>query len=178
MKKNVLIVCLTIIFIATVSTSCGNDNMSVKSKNDVEFFIMRINEDYIEIPGACNCVYLGDGGTYPELENGQIAKVIADIDIYEGGEAGYTGNYFIKELKSFAIMQYDDVVNNIDVPEATENKDFQYGEHMLQYKDNNMLYFLVLNRQYVDVYLNDKKFMEYEFQNLDNDLAPFFYKVK
>lgn len=41
-----------------------------------------------------------------------------------------------------------------------------------------MLYFLVLNRQYVDVYLNDKKFMEYEFQNLDNDLDPFFYKVK
>ena len=185
---------IAIIFaIALLLTGCGQisddnkknnpadyiaDYMSVNSENGAEFYIMRVNNDYLEIPGKCNFIYLDTGGAYPELENGQIARVTADIDVYDGGEAGYTGNYFIKQLHDSAILQYKDVVKNIDVPIATETEEMKYGRHMLQYQLNDDFYFIVLNRQYIDVYLNGKLFIEYEWSHLDNILSPFFEKVR
>ena len=146
-------------------------------KKDAEFYIMRVNDDYIQIPGTCNWIYLNQGGAYPNLRNGQIAKVTADVEIYDGGEAGYMGNYFIQELKDSAILQYEDVVKDIDIPTATETEKMNYGRHMLQYQHNDELYFIILNRQYIDVFLNDELFMEYEFDQLDNILSPFFEKL-
>ena len=154
------------------------DYMTVNSENNAEFYIMRVNNDYLEIPGKCNFIYLDADGTYPELENGQIARVTADIDVYDGGEAGYTGNYFIKQLHDSVILQYKDVVENVDVPIATETEVMKYEKHMLQYQVNDDLYFIVLNRQYIDVYLNEELFIEYEWSRFDNILSPFFEKVR
>lgn len=153
------------------------DAMDISYKKDAEFYIMRVNDDYIQIPGICNWIYLAQGGAYPNLRNGQIAKVTADVEIYDGGEAGYMGNYFIKELKDSAILQYEDVVKDIDIPTATETEKMNYGKHMLQYQHNDELYFIILNRQYIDVFLNDELFMEYEYDQLDNILSPFFEKL-
>jgi len=153
------------------------DSLDISNKKDAEFYIMRVNDDYIQIPGTCNWIYLHQGGAYPNLRNGQIAKVTADVEIYDGGEAGYTGNYFIQELKDSAILQYEDVVKDIDIPTATETEKMNYGRHMLQYQHNDELYFIILNRQYIDVFLNDELFMEYEFDQLDNILSPFFEKL-
>lgn len=153
------------------------DSLDISNKKDAEFYIMRVNDDYIQIPGTCNCIYLNQGGAYPNLRNGQIAKVTADVEIYDGGEAGYMGNYFIQELKDSAILQYEDVVKDIDIPTATETEKMNYGRHMLQYQHNDELYFIILNRQYIDVFLNDELFMEYEFDQLDNILSPFFEKL-
>ncbi|MBR3283462.1 MAG: hypothetical protein IKI56_09240 [Ruminococcus sp.] len=153
------------------------DSLDISNKKDAEFYIMRVNDDYIQIPGICNWIYLNQGGAYPNLRNGQIAKVTADVEIYDGGEAGYMGNYFIQELKDSAILQYEDVVKDIDIPTATETEKMNYGRHMLQYQHNDELYFIILNRQYIDVFLNDELFMEYEFDQLDNILSPFFEKL-
>lgn len=153
------------------------DSLDISSKKDAEFYIMRVNDDYIQIPGTCNWIYLNQGGAYPNLRNGQIAKVTADVEIYDGGEAGYMGNYFIQELKDSAILQYEDVVKDIDIPTATETEKMNYGRHMLQYQHNDELYFIILNRQYIDVFLNDELFMEYEFDQLGNILSPFFEKL-
>lgn len=153
------------------------DSLDISNKKDAEFYIMRVNDDYIQIPGTCNWIYLNHGGAYPNLRNGQIAKVTADVEIYDGGEAGYMGNYFIQELKDSAILQYEDVVKEIDIPTATETEKMNYGRHMLQYQHNDELYFIILNRQYIDVFLNDELFMEYEFDQLDNILSPFFEKL-
>ncbi|MCQ2490808.1 MAG: hypothetical protein MJ079_04370 [Ruminococcus sp.] len=163
-------------------SGCGRldsiaDALDISSKKDAEFYIMRVNDDHIQIPGACNWIYLTQGGAYPDLKNGQIAKVTADVEIYDGGEAGYMGNYFIKELKDSAILQYEDVVKDIDIPTATETEKMNYGKHMLQYQHNDELYFIILNRQYIDVFLNDELFMEYEYNQLDNILSPFFEKL-
>ncbi len=184
MKRMITIAFMT----ALLLTGCGRinddnpedyiaDYMSVSSEDDAEFYIMRVNDDYLEIPGVCNFIYLDVDGTYPELKNDQIAKVITNIDIYDGGEAGFTRNYFIKKLKDSVILQYEDVIKEIDVPEATETEEMKYGKHMLQYRLNDDLYFIVLNRQYIDVYLNEELFMKYEWPHLDNILIPFFEKI-
>ncbi len=91
---------------ATSETGYIADALDISNKKDAEFYIMRVNDDYIQIPGTCNWIYLTQGGVYPNLRNGQIAKVTADVEIYDGGEAGYMGNYFIKELKDSVILQY------------------------------------------------------------------------
>lgn len=153
------------------------DALYISHKKDAEFYIMRVNDDYIQIPGTCNWVYLTQGGAYPNLRNGQIAKVTADVEIYDGGEAGYMGNYFIQDLKDSVILQFEDVVKDIDIPTATETEKMNYGKHMLQYQHNDWLYFIILNRQYIDVFLNDELFMEYEYDQLDNILSPFFEKL-
>lgn len=169
---------------ALLLTGCGYpsiyiaDDMSVNSKSHAEFYIMKVNSDYLEIPGRCNFVYVDTDGAYPELENGQVARVTADIDVYDGGEAGYTGNYVIKQLHDSVILPYKDVVENVDVPIATETEEMQYGRHMLQYQLNDDLYFIVLNRQFIDVYLNEELFIEYEWSSLNNILSPFFEKVR
>ncbi len=49
---------------------------------------------------------------------------------------------------------------------------------MLQYQHNDELYFIILNRQYIDVFLNDELFMEYEYDQLGNVLSPFFEKLR
>ena len=180
MKRIIAIILTT----ALLLTGCGYppiyiaDDMSVNSKSNAEFYIMKVNNDYLEIPGKCNFIYLDTDGAYPELENGQVARVTADIDVYDGGEAGYTGNYFIKQLHDSVILQYKDVVENVDVPIATETEEMKYERHMLQYQLDDDLYFIVLNRQYIDVYLNEEMFIEYELSSLDNKLSPFFEKVR
>lgn len=163
-----------VVILVIMLAGCSADTMSIKSQDDVEFYIMRVNDDYLEIPNECKFIYLDKAGTYPELENGQIAKVTADVDIYDGGEAGYSGNYFIKELKSSEVLQYSDVVKDAELPIATETDKMEYGKHMLQYQLHDDLYFIVLNRQYVDVYLDEESFLEYEWSGLDNVLSPFF----
>lgn len=163
---------------ATSETGCIADALDISNKKDAEFYIMRVNDDYIQIPGTCNWIYLTQGGVYPNLRNGQIAKVTADVEIYDGGEAGYMGNYFIKELKDSVILQYEDVVKDIDLPTATETEKMNYGNHMLQYQHNDELYLIILNRQYIDVFLNDELFMEYEYDQLGNVLSPFFEKLR
>ena len=87
------------------------------------------------------------------------------------------GNYFIQELKDSVILQYEDVVKDIDIPTATETEKMNYGKHMLQYQHNDELYFIILNRQYIDVFLNDELFMEYEYDESHNILSPFFEKL-
>ena len=165
---------------------CGSDNhsghiadaMSVSSMDDAAFYVMRVNDDYLEIPGACKFVYLSEGGTYPKLENGQIAKVTADIDIYDGGEAGYMNNIFIKDLKEATVVSYGEVADDLSIPEATIEERMNYGKHMLQYRQDEDLYFIVLNRKYIDVYLNEELFIEYQWKEYGNILDPFFEKIR
>lgn len=154
-----------------------SDEMSVDSREDAVFYVMRVNDDYLEIPGECNYVYVEGGGIYPELENGQIAKVTADIKIYEGGVAGYTGNYFITDLKDQTVMSYEEVTDDLSIPEAAAEEEMSYGNKLLQYRQNDDLYFIVQIGQNVDVYLNGESVMEYEWSDPDNILEPFFEEI-
>ena len=152
------------------------DDMTIKSEDDAVFYMMRVNEDYIVIPGECQWVYQIDNGSYPELENGQVAKVTADIDIYYGGEAGFMGNYFIKELKSYEVCDYAAVIDDAEIPNA-KKVNFDYKNHILRYRHDKKLYFIVLNRQYITVFSEGQLFMEYEYAEKEDMLQPFLEKL-
>ena len=148
------------------------DWMDITSESDKEFYIMRVRGDYFEIPGTCLSVFDGNGG-YPDLEEGEIARVVADVDIYDGGVAGYMGNSFIKELKDVEKLEYRDAIDTLNIPDITEG-DFEYAKKLLKYEDENGVYLIVPNQEYVDIYLNGSFFDKYELKKDGDDTQRFF----
>lgn len=146
------------------------DWLSIQSEEDKVFYIMRANNNYLEVPGRCEWVYT-EGGEYPKLENGQIALVKADVSIYDGGEDGYCGNIFIEVLKESTIIDYETFVNECN-PGELFNDDMDYENHILQYQSGDDWYLTVANGQYIDVYKNGEAFMEYLIKEYDDILEP------
>lgn len=80
------------------STDLGQDEytadaMSITDEKDKEFMVMRVKDDYLEISCECDWVYLESGGEYPELADGQVALVKADVAIYDGARPDIWGTY-------------------------------------------------------------------------------------
>lgn len=191
MKK--LFVVFALIFIG-VLYGCKNDNrdleqektevgsayiadyLEITSEKDQEFIVLRVKDDYLEVTREYEWVYAGKGGKYPELADGQVARVKADVDVYDGGEAGYTGNKFITDLKQYEVLDYKDVVYELDIP-SCEGKSGFYGQDLLQYQDGEKLYFIILNRNYIRVYLDGTFIMEYKYDDLEDKLEPFWTDV-
>jgi len=138
-----------------------DDAMSTEKEKSKSFYIMRIKDDYLEIPCECKFVYEGDD-KYPALEDGQIAYVTADVTIIDGGEAGYMRNIFIDKLISCEQLEYSDICQTLEISDI-HDLPFAYANHMLRYIDGDKYYLCVLNRQYIEVYENGKPYMEYEY---------------
>ena len=150
------------------------DSMNIHSVDNKEFYIMRVHDDYLEIPGTCNLVYK-DTGEYPDLEDGEIARVVADVAIYNGGVAGYTGNSFIKELKETEKLTFHEADNVLDIPDIADG-DFEYDKRLLKYQKGDDLYLVVLGDLYVDIYQNGTFYGKYERDAYD-DAAQGFYEI-
>ena len=159
------------------STEMAADEMSIESQDNVEFYVMRVKDDYLNLSVHCGWVYLLPGGEYPELEDGQIAEVVADVDVYDGGENGYMGNYFIKNLKSCKVVTYEDIDNALYIPNSEDNT-FDSDHHILSYQLGEKWYFIVNNRSYVAVYEDGTPFMDYQYGTSKDPLVPFFEKIK
>lgn len=180
--KNIVIVfCLCCLFISGCSSrdmAKGTENdstteedmyvadaMSTEKEKNKSFYIMRVKDDYLEIPGECKWVYTEGDAVFPELEDGQIAYVTADVSIVDGGEAGYMRNIFIDKLISCEKLAYSDVCQTLEIPNLYDVQ-FAYANRMLSYIDGDKYYLCVLNRQYIEVYENGKSHMEYEYNEI------------
>ena len=106
--------------IVTESVEVENDAMDIHSEDNAEFYAIRIKDEYYEIYQEGDYVgfrnlYLDQQGTYPPLEEGKVGKVIADVDIYNGGEGGYSNEKFIKEINEFEEISYSKFVSAFDI---------------------------------------------------------------
>lgn len=156
------------------------DDMTVTYEEDKEFIVLRVKDDYMEISGNCQDVYLSEGGEYPELSDGQAALIKADVEIYDGGEAGYAGNLFIEELKQYEILDYNDVVERLEVPDCVRGEDqYEWGKYLCKYQVDGKYYFVVLSGMYIEVYLDGEFIKEYDWTNLEDNeiLEPFWTEV-
>ena len=152
------------------------DDMKVTNERDKEFIIFRVKDDYLEVTRDYEMVYKEQGGTYPELADGQVARVKADVNVYDGGIHGYTGNKFITNLKQYEVLDYRDVADELEIP-SCESNSFGYGQYLMQYQDGENLYFVILNRNYIRVYSDGTFVMEYEYGDLEDKLEPFWTEV-
>lgn len=174
--KYVIEVIFFVVLMFTLS-GCSNDKLRVKTKRNKEFAVIRVKDDYYELPQASNLVYTENGVDYPQLKDGEIAYVVADVNIYYGGVAGYTDNIFIKDIKSYSVIDHEEAAEKLNIPDANDS-DFKYGSHILQYKDENDLYLIMISRNLVVVYRDLEPFMEYEAGGTyENELIPFFEKI-
>ena len=188
MKKNVIVILALLMGVLSACTADITENeeeyiaddMTVTYEEDKEFIVLRVKDDYMEISGNCQDVYLSEGGEYPELLDGQAALIKADVEIYDGGESGYAGNLFIEELKQYEILDYNDVVERIEVPDCVRGEDrYEWGKWLCKYQVDGKYYFVVLNGMYIEVYLDGAFIMEYVWTNLEEDekLEPFWTEV-
>ena len=149
------------------------DDLDIHAEDDKELYIMRVKDHYIELSNECEEVYYIGSGSFPTMDDGEIVRAIADVDIYNGGEAGYSNNSFIKNLKSFSDMDYPDAVSKFNIPEITGN-DFSYGRRVLHYTNGDDTYLAVLNYDCITLYKNGENVLDYEHDSGYGILEPVY----
>ena len=150
-----------------------HDGINSKEMQNYSFYVMKVKGEYRSIIEDCVDVYRLEDHISPDMEDGQIALVVADVSTVTGGFAGYCDDIFVESVESITILDYKDVINQVDIPVAG-SEEFAYYRRFFQYENNGDVYFVFLYHQYIEVYVNGKHYMEYEFEDLDDDFKPFF----
>lgn len=136
-------------------------------KESESFYLMRIGDKY-RIPQGI-AAYAEDPGVLPDLEDGQIAHVTADVKVTGstfGYNPGYT--YYITKLISSEPVTYEEAVKDCNIPELGKDN---LGFH--SYKYNGKIY-LIVTLENVCVYTGEGKFMEYERPSSGQELYDKF----
>ena len=192
MKKLSRILCIVQVVLFGLSlTGCSEDKQTENSadlavvqgamcagfnnheEKNYSFYVMKVKDEYMSIIEDCVDVYDLKENLKTDMEDGQIALVKADVIILNGGIVGYCNDISVQKVKSIKILDYKDVVKQVDIPVAGTDE-FRYYKRFFQYEFDGDMYFIFLNRQYIDVYCNGSQYMEYEFDGLDDDFRPFF----
>lgn len=117
------------------------DQLYVASNLEEEFIILRVKDKYMNASGNREEVYLGEDGEYPDIRDGEFARVKANVDCYDGGEAGFLGNYFINELESYEVIDYKTAFEDCDIT-SIDDDTFANRKFFLSYEINDNLYLL------------------------------------
>ena len=124
-----------------------DDDMNIDSANDMEIYVIRIRDEFYEITNENGNtmvwqIFNTNTGVYPRIEEGQIAKIVADVEIYNGGEDGYSNDKFINRLKSFEQVSYSDILDIFDIADACDNM-LDSNHNILKYQDLDNIYLLL-----------------------------------
>ena len=153
------------------------DELFVTAEKGKEFYVMRVKDSYLEIPGSCKNILLGANGEYPEMEDGQIVRVVADVYFLNGGVAGYCNNISIEELISSTDVDYTEALSQLSIPDAGTTV-MDYNNKLLRYDIGGRVFLITVNEQYIEAYTEEGPYMEYEYNaTRDDRLEPFFEQV-
>ena len=136
---------------------------------DQSFYVMRIGDDYVRLPGTGYTVMADEDGELPDLEDGQFAYITADLkDVYN--DFGYipSHTYYITSISSEEYLSYDEIVERCDIPELGTTEMYS----LFQYTKGDQLYLLVLHGN-VFAYTDDGLFAEYVRPNRGDPFEPF-----
>lgn len=161
-----------LILFAFCLSSCGAYGMKTKDIDDYNFIVFKINDEYFEAVGKCNQVYLKQGAEYPNMNNGEFAVVNADVEICEGGEAGYTCNPFIKKMNAYEIISPEYALKQFDIPEITKTV-CSDNQIIFMYRSDNDIFCVFFYKGEYWVYMNGNYMGKY-----DNLIAQFLDSLK
>ena len=146
------------------------DGMTTTPVDDKEFVVIRIKDEYYDIRRRDEYLRLHRVYTvrtdYPEIAEGNCARVVADVDIVLGGIAGYNDDYFIKNVKSCVPLTYDEVDAEFDLADAGEVNIDMYN-HLLIYHDAGSSYLVCIYRDKTVVYKDGVFFAEYDDESTE-----------
>ena len=131
---------------------CGADRMRTQEVQRDSFIVLRSGDIYLEAEGDCLQVYPETDAGIPGMTDGDFARVCADVRICEGGEAGFRGNRFIRELHSCEILPPETVWEQCGIPETGSAAD--PGTGLSMYRDGTDLYCVLVYQGSCRLYRN------------------------
>ncbi len=149
------------------------DDMSITAEDGKELIIMRVKDDYIELTNNCEPVYCQGEAAFPEMSDGSVIRMVADADIYMGGEAGFLNNAFIKNVIETEPLDYAETASKLEIPNLIGN-DFEYGQYVLQYRIDDDIYFALLYAGDIILYKNGESVFEYEYSVNSDVMEPLY----
>ena len=109
---------------------------------DQSFYVMRIGDDYVRLPGTGYTVMADEDGELPDLEDGEFAYITADLkDVYNDFGFIPSHTYYITSISSEEYLSYDEIVERCDIPELGTTEMYS----LFQYTKGDQLYLLVLH---------------------------------
>ena len=147
--------------------------MSITTVTDTEFVVMRLQDYYVLLPGGSRYVFPGEGDVALQMTDGEILRIVADAQIYEGGVAGYMQDVFLINVKKQEKVSFKEAIEEMDFP-GTEGASFWFGECVVKYCEGDHIYFVIADQGYMDVYMDGQLVLRYEDDFGEDHLAPFF----
>ncbi|MBP5655250.1 MAG: hypothetical protein J6X33_07010 [Clostridiales bacterium] len=138
------------------------DQLFKTNESDVEFAIFKIGDYCFEVFLQDGHVQIRDIVTDPGefgiyMEDGQAAKITADIVRYSGGEEGFWGNIEITDLKVFDLISYEKLFDTVDIRDAKDNV-FDAQNDILKYQGSDGNYVIVPFRSEVFFYKDGTRY--------------------
>lgn len=149
------------------------DMLTIEYAKDEEFLAMRVGDEYLLLPGGSQRVFLGDCAGDVQAKDGQILRIVADAEIYNGGEIGYMGDAFLTKVKETKNVTYQDAIVEMEFPDV-EGARFWWGELVVKYCEGDQVFFIVLTGKNVSVYWEEILLLRYEVDQEQDILAPFY----
>lgn len=145
------------------------DAMDVEQADDKEFYMLRCLDFYYEVQSDIlylEPVFLETDGTYPEIEDGQVAKVVADVNVYNGGEDGFSNTLFIREVKSVEVIDYDEFFKAFDIKDASGTP-VKSANRFLKYQNMNDHYLLLPEGHEIRIYKDGEYKVSFNDDEID-----------
>ena len=151
------------------------DGMTIYCWDAMEFYMIKIGDKYIEFPSGNDYIYLDNtcAERYPDMESGEVAKVVADVHLYYGGESGFSGSIFVTDFISYEIIDYDDLDSLFDIPEPGTT-DYVYYLEIFKYEYNDTVYLIAAMFDTMAVYDENGLVFSYDYYNSEEDFSTFF----
>ena len=145
----------------------------VSYKEGQSFYVMRIGNDYVRLPGTGDKVLADDSGELPDLEDGQFAYITATVkDVYYDFGFVPQHTYYISSISSSEYLSYKEIIDRCNIPELGTTED----SSLFQYTQDDVLYILVLHGN-VFAYTDNGKFGEYVRQDRVYPFEQFLSEV-
>ena len=136
---------------------------------DQSFYVMRVGDDYLRLPGTGYMVMADKGGELPDLEDGQFAYITANLkDVCNNFGYVSSHTYYITSISSAEYLSYEDIYERCDIPEL--GTDGYYS--LFRYTKDVVLYLLVI-RDNIFAYTDGGLFAEYERPDRGDPFEPF-----
>lgn len=185
MKKQLPALFLAMILVCSIGLTGCNKNKETETEpglsvvvpgetymnylTDQSFYVMRVGDDYVRLPGTGYIVLEDADGELPDLDDGQFAYITANVkDIYSDFGIVPSHTYYITSISSAEYLSYEEIDERCDIPELGTTG---YSS-LFRYTKDDELYLLVL-RDNVFAYTGDGLFAEYERPDRGDPFEPF-----
>ena len=173
------------------STDTSSVQMSVMLGDPYEtliegqsFYCIRVNGDYYKLSDtdfSADLLTAEDPSLLPVLEDGQFAKVTADLRVI-ASSFGYVPivtiiSTEITDLKAFEPVEFEDIAEDPDLPSA-DSEEISSASNLFQYTYEGNLYLIFVYDGHVTAYSKDGLFIDYERFAKENKFNRFFEHLK